>query len=338
MKKAYIYPRTARTENIIPNPYIDHFIESLKGKVNFLNSEKPSNIGALDIFKFFNKTNIFFFNWIENLPDKKFGVVQSFIFTLIILPMARISNKKIVWTLHNKKPHDNKQSRIKSLLFNIMLKKSDFIITHAKDGVEQVKKLANRKDDEIIYFPHPFSSKIINHSGQKNIDVLIWGTMAPYKGIHNFINLVNENVTLQSKNILMMGKFQDAEYRNKVISMNTSNIEIKDAYIPDNELIDYLSRAKIILFTYHKDSVLSSGALCESLGYGNYIIGPKTGAFKDLEREGLVHTYKSLHEVSTLIEKLCTVENYSDIRMKQQAFIDKYQWEKLPEFIATILN
>ena len=43
-----------------------------------------------------------------------------------------------------------------------------------------------------------------------------------------------------------------------------------------------MANSKSVLFTYAEGSVLSSGALMESLAYGLNVVAPNVGAFKDV--------------------------------------------------------
>jgi len=54
-------------------------------------------------------------------------------------------------------------------------------------------------------------------------------------------------------------------------------------------LQNLIAKSILVLFTFSKVSILSSGILIDSLGYGANIVGPKVGAFKDLSIDGIVH-------------------------------------------------
>ena len=49
--------------------------------------------------------------------------------------------------------------------------------------------------------------------------------------------------------------------------------------------------ARVILFPYSAQSILSSGALMTSLNSAAAIVGPDVGSFRDLAQEGMVETF-----------------------------------------------
>ncbi len=131
MKNIYLYPLTARTKNAVINPYIGNLRDALGKNYNVLNAHKPSTTGIFDILRYIRKVDVVYFNWSEELPSLHRGRAQG-IFLLVLLQYLKLSGVMIVSTLHNKKSHFDKHSKLKKRLYGQMLKKSDLIITHAR--------------------------------------------------------------------------------------------------------------------------------------------------------------------------------------------------------------
>ena len=281
------------------------------------------------------KTNIFYFNWIENLPDRKFGELQSLLFFLFIA-LAKIFKKKITWTMHNKISHSKTNIYLKKTIIKQLLKHSDIIITHSKEGVDYGHEIY--KKSNIVFFPHPvLSSEIKNIDKPSNnieYDIIIWGLMSPYKGVLEFLKYLFENNIVKYK-IIIVGKFVSDDYYKNVLKYKTDNIQIINNFITKKELNTYIESSKITLFTYQNSSVLSSGVLIDTLAQLTNIVGPNTGSFKDLKDENLVIAYNNFDELLEILDK--TIGNELEI---DKNAINKYlkdsTWEKYSSFFYNL--
>lgn len=323
-KKIYIYPNTARTENTIPNPYLTNLVNSLKKYYTFVNVNHPSSIGIFDIIKYYWKLDYIMLNWVCNLPDNKRGLYQSF-FLILLLLITKITKKSVIWTIHNKLSHSTSKLFIKKLLFKFMVRISDYIITHSKEGIEYLDELSPNKKYKVTYYPHPANKIQIIKSKTTKYDILIWGTIIIYKGIDKFLEFLKNNHLLNKYKILIIGKAHSNKYFSKLLRYSSERIIIKNKYISEDELKILISQSKIVLFTYNKTSVLSSGVLMDTLSYGARIIGPKAGAFKDLAEENLIAIYQNFDELVNIIDNSLTGKD--SIKERIAKFVSENSWE-----------
>ena len=276
----FLYPFNQIDKTIMKSPYQSRFIEtiSLNG-INIINGY--SKYGVFDILLYLKKTNVYYFNFIENLPHRKFGLVQYLLFFPIFF-ILKIFRKKIIFVLHNKISHSKNCFTLKKILVSLMINYSDIVFTLAKEGIEFGKTISFRNTP--IYFYNLPVENNLNHikNINKDIDILIWGAISDYKGVDKFLIYLKEK-NLQSKyNITIASKVLGKQLKNKILGLKTDNITLIDSFIDESDLIKLHNRSKNILFTYEKNSMLSSSALMYSLSLGANIIGPDVGAFRDL--------------------------------------------------------
>ena len=318
--RIYIYPITARFEEKYDNPYIKDMTASLENFFVCVNKDKPSKVGIFNLCIYFFKTNLFHLNWIEDLPDKKGGFIQS-LFFVVFLFLAKISNKKIIWTAHNKISHHKNHHKLKNFLIKLLARHSDYIITHSHEGVQFVNSLnGNPKKDPVHYIPHPIKPNILHSTDSPKYDLIIWGNIRPYKGIDLFLDYLAKQGLLEKYNILIVGKIDDPDYEKELQSYQSKTISILNQFVDNEKLQELIKESSIILFTYQKEYVLSSGALTDSVAYGKKVIGPDIGAFKDLKEAGLIHTYKNFDDLLKLIDKLLNQNNQIDSANLNQYF------------------
>lgn len=338
MKSAYIYPFSSKDSNFgLYNPYIDDLIKSLSKYVTFKNYDKPSKKGIFDILWYITKIDYIFFNWIEKLPENKAGRIQT-ICLILLLPLLKLFRVKVVWTMHNKVSHRIEHVYWKKLIFKNMLKYSDVILTHSSEGITYGEEMIKGSGKKIHYFAHPIKGRILKLSTEKKYDILIWGTILPYKGIDKFLDYIYQNKLENNYRILIVGKIPEKDYEEKLETYKSDNIIINKQFIEDSLLQQLISQSKIILFTYSQTSILSSGVLMDSLGYGANIVGPNVGAFGDLEKEGIINTYSDFPDMFRVVEDQLNDNGKIIPQEKINQFFENNSWDRFAENVSNLLK
>ena len=326
MKRAYLYPITGRDDQLgLYNPYLDDFMGSQDGNIEIVNKNDPSKTGLLNIIKYLFRIDIVFFNWIENIPDRKGGRIQAG-FLSAFLFLAPLLGIRVVWTMHNKLSHTKENYRRKKNIFRRMLRKSDLILTHSRAGIAFGEELVPGSGTKIHYLPHPVKDRRLKATSQRSYDILIWGTIAPYKGIHDFLDyLVRKNLQDRYR-IYVVGKITSPAYAEKIMKYTSENIRIENKFIEDDLLQELIARSGLVLFTYSQESILSSGVLMDSLGYGANIIGPAVGAFADLAGEGIISTFRDYHHMIEQIDAQLKSAGSSERELALNKFLEDNSW------------
>jgi len=333
---AYLYPITNRLKTGIYNPYLDNFMQSTQSYVNYLNQHYPSDTGIFNLLKYIHKTDVLFLNWIENLPEKKGGLIQT-LFFLLVLRMKKVLGVKVVWTLHNKVSHSKGKLFLKKWLFASLIKRSDLIITHAREGIRFAEQWHQGASSRVFYFPHPVvPEQEPEFTIDQEYDVIIWGTLAPYKGIDAFLEFLQQNTTLAGYRILIAGKATSSDFYQKIKRLAGDTVKIKNQFIDKQELARLIQSSNAVLFTYAGGSVLSSGALIDSLAYRARVIGPNVGAFADLGEEEIIDTYKDFSEIPDILDNL--KNNKASNPEKMDAFLRNHTWQKFARSFKKALS
>jgi glycosyltransferase involved in cell wall biosynthesis len=327
--RAYIYPRSVlgRLSTGIHNPYVNNFIRGVSDRIEFLNKDHRSSIGILDLLRYVGKFELLILNWVENLPARKGGYIQGFLFVVMAFLKSRIGFK-IIWTMHNKVSHSSKHLFMKKILFRTLLRKSDLIITHSSEGVRYAQETVPGIDREkIFFFTHPVVPNPLKASKERQYDILIWGSLAPYKGVHNFLQYLEDKGISEKYSIKIVGECTSEEYYRVLSRYGSQQVSIENRFAEKSELEELMAAARFVLFTYSGESVLSSGALMDSLACKATVIGPDVGAFRDAGRAGVIKTYKTFDEIPGIIWQLKDrPENELVARIDE--FVNAHTWEK----------
>lgn len=332
MKKRsiYIYPTSRDFFIEGNNNYIRFLIHSIGNDFNIVSG--VTRIGLLDILVKIYKCDILYFNWVEDIPIRRFGIFQVPVLFLIIA-ISKLCRIKVVWFIHNNISHDGKYLFLKNLIISVMKRYSDIILSHSSN-VRMSKKYRS-----ILTFDHPieFYHPVVTIKPTE-FDLLIWGTVSPYKGVSEFIDYLRKSSSLKKIRILIAGKFCSDSYYETIKVKKTSNVEIINKKLSESELVDLFKKSKYILFTYNSPSVLSSAALCKSLSYGKEVIGPSIGSFKELGNKGLIYNYESFASLEVLLSNLKTRKIKTINTEALACYAQKNGWPEFATFLCKTLN
>lgn len=308
MKKIYLYPKLDKSKLLSPNLYIDNLEESISSEYDIVNKE-PNNVGVIDFLKYLPKTDAYFFNWIENLTNLRFGKIQLLVFVIFLYTAKYLLRKKIIWVLHNKYTHKKYgDSAWKNFweryLFNLMVRKSNHILTHSNSGIDFVKERFPKHSNKVNYLIHPTDTLYKKmDSVPVKYDILLWGTIHPYKGISEFLEFAKESGQIEKLNILILGVCPNRELKEKISRYYSNKLTHIEKFFDFDEIANYANQSRYVLFTYNSDSVLSSGSLMDTIRMGSLVIGPNKGAFKDLSTESFIDTYNSYEDIIKILNE-----------------------------------
>lgn len=325
--KIFYYPSPSRIGYL--NPYSYNYKEALGKEHNLINKENRSVIMmGLDFFINSFKADLFIINWLESICFFRLGWIQ-FLLAQAGLWIIKKRGKKIVWMFHNIHPHQG-NNRLSKRIQKDLFRQANLIISHSKEATEYAKKMTEQK---VIFINHPIKPikiKKIN-ANIPPFDVLIWGTLLPYKGIAEFIShneIQQSNITIR-----ILGICKDEELLKRINQYCNNHIIFENRKANFDEIAAYIQKSRYVLFPYIGSCVSSSGALIDTLVLGGVPIGPNRGAFKDLAEQKLCLTYNSYEELINLINSQYSINNKT-----KETFISTNSWDNLVKTIFQIIK
>lgn len=272
------------------NSYISRFVKSLKDTGKILPKNKPSRNPLLSLLHPRKWTDITIFNWYESIPDYKYGLLQS-LAAIVYVALLKISRRKIVWVLHNKKSHADGHGSLKLFMAKYIAYMSDLIITHAQEGVEIIRKSYPSASGKVHYLDHPTINRLSSTLNENPVyDFLIWGNITPYKGVAEFVSYLKMRHDFKPW-VYIAGNCSDSHLRRQIIQTSDNNIKLDLENISFDKLQKLIANSRFVLIPYKSETVLSSGILMDSLSFGAKVIGPNTGSFRDYAKNPLLRVY-----------------------------------------------
>lgn len=339
------------------NKYINNFVDTLKNNgVNIINgkfeNEKTFLLNSIKEI-FMGKTKIIHLNWPLNLIsiNSYMKSIRNFSVYLLWFIIIKLLGAKIVWTLHNKISHSQKNQLLTKLFRKIMFIFSDKIVIHNKtESFNFVETINSKYKSKLVYIPH--GNYIDNYTNTKknlkksyNIKkndfvFLSLGLIREYKNIDVLIKAFNSLELNERIKLLIVGKAENefVEKKLKKLSKNNSNIIFDFKFILDEDIVKYLNTADCVITPYDINSSLNSGIIYLALSYEKPIISSLMGTVKDFLDKKYIFYYDysdSKEHINKLANKINQVSKIEKKHLRELGKMAKcdmqksYGWEDI---------
>ena len=331
-----VFPRLRILPHQKANPYIRDFVAALEQENVSKVVNPPHKNPLFSLLPPKRWGDVFIFNWFESIPDFKYGPLQSVVAVCFVI-LLKLCGRKIVWVLHNKKPHAGGHARLKKFLTRFIAQKSDLILTHATEGVKMIEAHYPYAAGKIHFLHHPTKNRLPESLPAEipEYDILIWGNISPYKGVLEYLSYLKNNP--QDLKVCIIGKCSPNSLANEIRQIAPPNVTFICESPSFEELAHYIRKSAFVLAPYCPDSVLSSGILMDSLSFGSKIIGPEVGSFKDYAREKRLNVY-TFHDYED-IEKTVACYKTTPISFEDyRSFLDENNWKHFGNRIIKLVK
>jgi len=237
----------------------------------------------------------------------------SFICQLLFI---KACGKKLVWTVHNLKNHENKHINLELFFAKQIARFADAIIVHCESAKWQVQRVFRvSKQEKIFVIPHGsyldvYENGVSPNEVKKQLNLpssdltyLFLGHIRPYKGLQELIDAFRKLNNKKTK-LLIAGTAENRRFNNllKKQTEDQSNIRLIPRRIADDEIQIYMNAADIMVLPYRE--ILTSGAAILGMSFGKTIIAPNLGCLPDIldssgaflydpsERDGLLNAMR----------------------------------------------
>lgn len=250
-------------------------------------------------------TKAVFLNWVEDQVNTKMKIQ---------LLLHKLWGAKVIWTFHNKQPHDSENARMirKNILW--LANNSSAIMLLSKCSKRYVPNL-KRNGKKTVYVPHilykernnlVYADNIRRYYGIKKDDFVftIFGNISPYKNIEGGIEAF-KHLGLEHTKLLIAGRACSKSYANEIegLCRGNKNIILDMHFIPDEKLGAIISVSDVIVMPYKNNSSINSGVMIQAFSQGRTVIAPDICMARDMYREGFFYMYHDHDKLEQFMEK-----------------------------------
>lgn len=285
----------------------------------------------------FFKCRIFNFNWYENIDEDKniwFQLASKY----LLVWFLKVCRKKIVYTVHNRIPHNAKNPAYGTAVMKLMLKHADAVAGMCSETAKVVDGIYAGAAEKLYIIPHPNyirnyrpagsreRRKLRERYGFKETDFvcLMIGYLSPYKNIELLAEAVYRQERTDIK-LLVAGEASSAAYEKELLSELAAKKSCTDfRYIPDSEISGFYGLADIVVLPYKMESILNSGVVFLSFSLERTVICPEIPTVQDITDKSFLYTYQYSTDEEHLDKLMKAVSDaYEDFTRDRAAFQEK---------------
>ncbi|MBB27483.1 MAG: hypothetical protein CME25_01090 [Gemmatimonadetes bacterium] len=234
------------------------------------------------------------------------------------LAYAKSLGYRIVWTIHNRYPHERPYPQVDHLARLMVGKAADAVIAHCNHAADLARRLFYR-EHELHVIPHGnfidvFDNRISRSDARDQLGIaqnafvyLFFGNARIYKGLENLIASFSRVARPDANLVLMTRRAFDATYSDKVIELAKGDPRIlvfTNPFFPNDDFQIYLNASDVVTLPFSE--VLTSGTAITALGFGKPVILPALGCLSELidEEAGILFDASNPHGLGTAMEEI----------------------------------
>jgi glycosyltransferase involved in cell wall biosynthesis len=236
------------------------------------------------------------FQWFETLvgaPGRLRMVLKSVVF-LAQLKLCRLLGKRLVWTVHNARSHEQQFPRIEHWVVSRIAANVHSIIVHCDSARDEVcRYLGNVDREKFAVIEHGsyigiYKDEISAADARRSVGIddndtviLFLGNIRPYKGLDDLIAAFRD-VHQPGIRLLIAGKPKNERIRADIEAQcdGQPDIVFLPAFIDDDDLQVYFRASDVVAFPYR--TVLTSGAVILAMSFGKACIAPDIGCLSSV--------------------------------------------------------
>ena len=319
--KVYVSPSATRKSGYASR-YFPHLKQELASYFEVLEADnRPCLMQSGALFRASLRADAAVLSFVENIAFHKLALLQTCL-ALLSLDIMHLRGCRIIFIMHNPSPHQGGNCLSKMLLRKL-LRRADYVVAHTENTAAIVREAVG--ESKLLVLPHPTEAPVAAApTGQS--DVLIWGTVLPYKGVAEFLS--EPAVRDSGLRIKVVGDCPNTELAARVEAFSTGSISFEQRRPEMEEVASLVAGSRFVVFPYLPGTISGSGTLVDTLRFGGSPVGPDVGAFRELAERGLCKVYRSAAELLDILKS-----DWQPDRAAVEQYLSANSW---PAFVRTL--
>lgn len=216
--------------------------------------------------------------------------------TLATLAVLRLRKVPVVWTIHNRAPHEPRHPRLERTGFRLAARLATRLHVHSRWAGKQVVELLGLPDgSKLIVAPHghyidAYAPPLPGPAARRKLGIaeeaslyVVFGVIRGYKRIPETLDAFAALEDPEAR-LIVAGKVSDPALGRRIeaVAARDPRVQLRLGFVPDEEVNLLLGAADAVVLNY--DEVFSSGAMLAALSAGTPVVAPAGGSAEEVAR------------------------------------------------------
>lgn len=324
------------------NPYLYLTKVELENNGVQVIGSNPNILSGRWLWRNRKKVQVLHFHWLQyhyvNIEKLKVSYSALFTFFRNIL-FAYCLGYKIVWTLHDVVPHENKFPFINEIFRKVLLRFTHAVIVHCQYARDFFVSRYS-KNKRVFVFPHPqytgfypneisqLKAREILNIPEKSMVFTFLGEVRSYKGVDKLLKAFSAYKNKEAV-LLLAGRalFPEVEEKLAPVIQQDKRIRQYPYFIPTEEIQWYFNAADVVIFPFSR--ITMSGSLLLAFSFKKAVMAPPIGGVGEYIDSDNAVLYDPESEKG-LLKALKKCEDIDLNRMGEKGYnsIKNYTWKR----------
>lgn len=274
-------------------------------------------------------------------PDAVILVWWVWVWALPYLTLLALLPKhtRVILQCHN--IGDKEPAAWKRFLTNLILRRGDVLVVHAKSEAEDARKRTHRPIVTTFLPVHELGGAVPSRAearkqlGLKGNVALFFGHVRPFKGLDIALRawpLLNTDVTL-----VVAGEAWwkgEAEYR--TLAQGLPNVRLDFRFIPDAEIATYFAAADVVLAPYRIEA--QSGVALTAFHFARPVIASNAGGLPEIIEPDMLFPSEDHAALARRIDEFFARQDRTELERRAVAAARRYSWREYGELFARLIQ
>jgi len=294
----------------------------------FIEGRKKYDIESLSIFGHYKllfsaKNVVLHYHWLE---FQTWFAALGMIWKVLCIWIFKKNGGTVVWTIHNRLPHDRKFLSGNILLMNWMARQADKLHVHCNYAADELAIFLDIERSKFVVIPHPNypAEKMEKYEACEELNrnfgpsispdetiFLMFGAISAYKKMLEVVELFRNRPSHVRLLVAGSVKYGQDQYGKKLIQAvgKISNGDIIPQFIPDDKLSCFFSAADYVII--NNRDFYESGVARMALSYQTNLLAPNRGCLTEESHYSNVTLFDTENELDSIIDEI--TDSYQSI-------------------------
>lgn len=325
----------------VENPYLKNLVQALQSKDCSVESIRLSPTWVLSAAR---RVDVLHIHWPEYLVEHRTAGLAAAVLNLLrlcrvatSLLMCRLVGIRLVWTVHNLRPHDRRASLGGRALYPITGLLANALVVHTTAaGARARNRWWLRARKPVVTSHHgnydpDFAPSVLSKSDARELLglptagtlLLAFGNVKPYKRLEWVLQTMHD--AGPHLHLLIAGAPRDRDYESELhaLAQPLPNVTLDFRQVPDSEVPVLFAASDWSILNY--DEVFSSGALLLSLTLGTPVLCRASAAATELAAPPAISQFDDRLSLTGAIGQALTVAE-GDRRAAARSAAERFPW------------